>query len=120
MIGQRGLVMLKSCYRLKSPKDFRRTYQKGKFITNPYLVVYFRKNRQSNYRIGFSVSKKIGKAVVRNRVKRRLREICRLNESLFPNGWDFIFVARVKIKDASYQTMEKSLINLMKRIREKK
>lgn len=110
--------MLKVCYRLKSPKDFRRTYQKGKFLTNPYLVVYYRKNRQNTYRIGFSVSKKIGKAVVRNRVKRRLREICRLNENLFPSGWDFIFVARVKIKDASYQVMEKSLTGLMKRIRD--
>ena len=108
--------MIKRIYRLKSPKDFRQTYQKGKSIVNAYLVLYFRKNFKDKYRIGISVSKKVGKAVVRNRIKRRLREICRLHEGIFPKGFDLIFVARVRIKDISYQTMEKSLLDLVKKI----
>jgi ribonuclease P protein component len=109
-------VLIKKIYRLKSPKDFRQTYQKGKSIANAYLVLYFRKNLKDKYRIGISVSKKVGKAVVRNRVKRRLREICRLNEDIFPKGFDLIFVARVRIKDASYHRMEKSLLDLVRKI----
>lgn len=105
--------MIKKMYRLKSPKDFRQAYQKGKSLVNPYLVLYYRKNNKKDYRIGFSVSKKIGKAVIRNRVKRKLREICRLHEIIFPKGFDFIFIARVRVKDASYRTMERSILDLM-------
>ncbi len=109
--------MIKRIYRLKSPKDFRQAYQKGKSLVNPYLVLYYRKNQKSYYRIGFSISKKVGKAVVRNRIKRRLRDICRLHEGIFPRGMDLIFVARVRIKDAKYHTMEKHLVDLVNRIR---
>lgn len=111
-----GSILIKKNFRLKSPKDFRQAYQKGKSIVNAYLVLYYKKNFKDSYRIGISVSKKVGKAVVRNRVKRRLREICRLNEKIFPKGFDLIFVARVRIKDASYQTMEKSLLDLVRKL----
>ncbi|MGI6679464.1 MAG: ribonuclease P protein component [Dehalobacterium sp.] len=108
---------MKKVYRLKSPKDFRLTYSKGKSLVNPYLVLYYRKNKKDTYRIGFSVSKKVGKAVVRNRVKRKLREICRLNANLFINGYDYIFVVRVRSKDASYQKLEKKVLDLIQRMR---
>lgn len=70
---------------------------------------------RDEYRIGFSVSKKIGKAVVRNKVKRRLREVCRLNEKIFPQGFDLIIVARVRIKTASYSIIEKSLLDSIRK-----
>ncbi|MCR6545645.1 ribonuclease P protein component [Dehalobacterium formicoaceticum] len=108
---------MKQAYRLKSPKDFRLTYKKGKSLVNPYLVLYFRKNQKNTYRIGFSVSKKVGKAVIRNRVKRKLREICRLNEKLFSIGYDYIFVVRVRSKDASYHKLEKNLLDLIHKMR---
>lgn len=111
-----GSDLIKKVYRLKSPKDFRQAYQKGKSIVNAYLVLYYRKNLRNEYRIGFSVSKKVGKAVIRNRIKRRLREICRLNEKIFPPGLDLIVVARVRVKDASYRIMEKSLLDLVRKI----
>jgi len=71
---------------------------------------------KEEYRIGFSVSKKIGKAVMRNKIKRRLREVCRLNESIFPIGLDLIIVARVRIKNASYSIIEKSLLDSIRKI----
>ena len=108
--------MIKKIYRLKSPKDFRHAYQKGKSIVNSNLVLYYRKNLKDQYRIGFSVSKKVGKAVVRNKVKRKLREVCRLNEKIFPQGLDLIFVARVRVKDASYRTIERSLLDLVRKM----
>ena len=108
--------MIKRVYRLKSPRVFRQAYQKGKSVVNPYLVLYYRKNMRKQYRIGISVSKKVGKAVARNRIKRKLREICRLNENVFPAGYDLIFVARAKTKDASYQKLEKNLLSLVQKI----
>lgn len=108
--------MIKKIYRLKSPRDFRQAYKWGKSIVNPYLVLYYQKNKRQEYRIGFSVSKKVGKAVVRNRVKRKLREICRLHQDIFPYGYDIIFVARVRANNASYQVIEKHLLDLVKKM----
>ena len=80
--------MLSAGLRLKDRNDFRRIYQRGKSVANPLFILYYRPNRQLGYRVGFSVSKKVGKAVVRNRVKRRHGMACgscRLfRELLFP------------------------------------
>jgi ribonuclease P protein component len=66
--------------------------------------------------MGFSVSKKIGNAVVRNRIKRVLREICRKNMELFPHNYDYIFIARPKIKGFSYQQVEKEVVGKLKEV----
>ena len=68
---------------VKENYEFRRIYRKGKSIVTPYLVLYCQRNRQGRTRLGVTVSTKLGKAVVRNRVRRRLREIYRLNEDKF-------------------------------------
>ena len=65
---------------IKQNYEFRRLYSKGKSCANAYLVVYCRKNRAGRSRIGYTVSNKVGHAVVRNRIRRRLREIYRLHE----------------------------------------
>ena len=93
--------MLKKEYRLRKRFEFRRVYQRGKMIKNRNFVLYYRPNRLETCRIGFSVSKKIGKAVVRNRVKRRLREACRLHLAEFVKGYDYIFIARLPIRQES-------------------
>ena len=66
---------------LKENSLFRRLYAKGKSAADPQLVIYCRRNGSQENRIGFTVSKKLGHAVVRNRVRRRLREIYRLHEA---------------------------------------
>lgn len=86
--------MLKKAYRLRKKLDFKRTYQRGKVAKNRFFVLYYTPNRSGTKQIGFSVSKKIGKAVARNRVKRRLREACRQNLDLFAVGYHYIFIAR--------------------------
>ena len=60
--------------------DFRRAYRKGRSAAEPCLVVYARRNGKAGNRLGFTVSNKLGCAVVRNRVRRRLREIYRLKD----------------------------------------
>ena len=63
-------------------------------------------------RIGISVSKKVGKSVVRSRVKRLISESYRLNKLINKKGYDFVFIARVACKDKSYKEVESSLKNL--------
>ena len=79
---------------MKENSLFRRLYARGKSAANSYLVIYCRKNGGNENRIGYTVSKKLGHAVVRNRVRRRLREIYRLHETEFLPGRDLVVVAR--------------------------
>ena len=60
---------------VKENYEFRRIYRKGKCAVSPYMVLYCQRNRQGKTRLGITVITKLGKAVVRNRVRRRLREI---------------------------------------------
>lgn len=68
----------------------------------PYLVLYCRKNRLGRNRTGFTVSLKLGKAVRRNRARRRLREVCRLNAPALKQGWDVVVVARSRCLEAPF------------------
>ena len=88
---------------LKKDSDFRKVYKHGKSFANRYLVMYILNNKSENSRIGISVSKKVGKAIIRNKVRRRIKEAYRLNiDEKIKNGYDIIFIARVAIKDADY------------------
>ena len=97
---------------LKLNHIFRRLYSKGQSCANGYLVLYCRKNGTQENRIGLTVSAKLGHAVVRNKIRRRLREIYRLHESEFKPGWDIVVVARSRAVQASYQKLEKSYLHL--------
>lgn len=101
--------MLKKQYRLRKRFDFKKTYRRGKCVKNKYFVLYYAPNKTGNCQIGFSVSKKIGKAVVRNKVKRRLREACRLILPLFATGYNYIIIARYPIKYIGVAEMEKQI-----------
>ena len=79
---------------LKFNHVFRRLYNKGDSCANRYLVVYCRKNGTKRNRIGLTVGAKLGHAVERNRLRRRLREIYRLHEGQFARGYDIVVVAR--------------------------
>ena len=98
-------------FSVKSNGDFRRIFSKGKSSVTPYLVVYFRKNRLGMRRAGFTVSAKLGNAVTRNTVKRKLREIVRLNGSTLKTGVDIVVVARTRSVGAPYRTLEKAFLD---------
>ncbi len=97
---------------LKQNHLFRRLYAKGKSRAGRELVLYCRRNGSERNRIGYTVSAKIGNAVVRNRIRRRLREAYRLNEARFVPGWDIVVVARSRAVDAPFQTLESTLLQL--------
>ncbi len=98
---------------VKENYEFRRIYRKGKSAVSPWLVLYCQKNRQGRTRLGVTVSTKLGKAVVRNRVRRRLREIWRLNQDVLQPGWDIILVARGRAVRTSYQKLNDAYLRLL-------
>ena len=98
---------------VKENYEFRRIYRKGKSYVSPYLVLYCQRNRAGRTRLGVTVSTKLGKAVVRNRVRRRFREIWRLNLPDTVPGWDIILVARVRAVSTSYQKLDKAYRGLL-------
>ena len=95
-------------YTLKQNSDFRRLYAKGKQSANRCLALYCRRNGRGVNRMGYTVSSKLGGAVVRNRVRRRLREIARLNAPSMKLGWDVVIVARTRAVEASYAELERA------------
>ena len=97
---------------LKLNHLFRKLYRKGKSAAGKYLVLYCRRNGSEENRIGLTVSAKLGHAVVRNKVRRRLREIYRLHESQFKPGWDIVVVARSRAVGAPYGKLEKNYLSL--------
>ena len=99
---------------LKLNHIFQRLYH-TKGVADGYLVLYARKNRTGGNRLGITVSKKLGKAHVRNRVRRRFREVYRLNEEKFQPGWDIVVVARTKAVDAEFSRLTRSFLSLAKK-----
>ena len=96
---------------LKLNHVFRRLYgTNGQ--ANGYLVLYARRNRTQCNRVGITVGKKLGGAVVRNRVRRRLREVYRLNEAAFAPGWDIVVVARSRCIKADFAKLTNAYLSL--------
>lgn len=103
---------------LKNNHDFLRLYNRGKNAASALIVVYARPNKFGNKnRIGITVSTKIGKAVVRNHIRRRIRAIYRLNEENFKRGYDIVIVARQKCRFAEYADIEKDFLNLSSKLK---
>ena len=107
---------MKSRCTLKKNSDFRRLYAKGKSAATPYMVVYCRRNRTGENRLGYTVSTRLGHAVVRNRVRRRLREIVRLNAPRLKSGWDIVIVARGRCIGAPYRKLEAAWLSACEKL----
>ena len=101
---------------LKLNHIFRRLYRKGQSAANGYLVLYCRKNGSAENRIGLTVGAKLGHAVHRNRLRRRLREIYRLHEQQFARGYDIVVVARSRAMQADYRQLERAYLTLAARL----
>ena len=99
---------------LKLNHIFRRLY-KTNGHANSMMVLYARKNRSDCNRVGITVSKKLGKAHIRNRARRRLREVYRLNEALFQPGWDIVVVARTKAITCDFRELTKGYLALARK-----
>lgn len=93
--------------------QFRRMYRSAASRANSYLVLYYRKNKGKENHLGITVSKKVGTAVVRNRVRRLIKENYRLYEEQILQGYDLVIVARVKAAEADFYQIRHSLLSLL-------
>ena len=103
-------------YTIKNNYEFRRLYRRGKSAASGNMVLYCRRNGTNDRRLGITVSTKIGKAVHRNKVRRRFREIYRRNAAVTDNGWDIIMVARVKSRYSAFGELEEDYVSLLKKL----
>ena len=107
---------MKAAVTLKENYEFRRTYQKGVSAVSPVMVLYCRKNRLGRNRLGLVSSKKLGHAVVRNRCRRRLREVYRLEKPQLKTGYDIILVARSRTATAPWLELQKQFRRLCRKV----
>ncbi len=102
-------------FRLTGSKRFSQINREGNSAANRFLVIRVLSSGLDRSRFGFVISKRIGNAVVRNKVKRRLREAVRLSQ--VKAGWDAIFIARRGSEKAGYQKLKQAADNLLRRTR---
>ena len=107
---------MKQTISIKAPHLFRRAYSKGKSAATPTLVLYARPNGLAKNRLGLTVGAKVGKAHVRNRVRRRVRESYRLRESGVKTGFDLVVVARSAAAEARFGEIDRHMASLFKRL----
>ena len=101
---------------LTQNRDFRQLYARGRHAAGPCLAMYCRKNRLGLIRLGLTVSVKLGPAVQRNRIRRRIREAYRLQEDVFLPGHDVVIVARFRAKSASFSDLSRELAGLGRKL----
>jgi ribonuclease P protein component len=104
-------------YRLRANADFQRLRRQGRALTHPLLVLLTQPNGLQHSRMGFAVGRRIGKAVVRNRIKRRMREAVRVRfqQGEIAAGWDVLFIARRPAREASFHQVDEAIGLLLRR-----
>lgn len=107
---------MKRAVTLKENYEFRRLYQRGKSAAGGTMVVYCRKNKLGRNRLGLTASTKLGHAVVRNRCRRRLREVYRLNTPQLKQGYDIILVARGRTAKAPWKELNSMFLKLCRKL----
>jgi ribonuclease P protein component len=100
---------------IKKNSEYKSVYNSNNSISDYNLVLFIKKNDCNYNRFGFTAAKKIKKAVSRNIIRRRLKEIIRLNEYNLKQGYDIVFMARVNAVESDYKDLLKSFNKLIKR-----
>ena len=106
---------MKRKYRLRRNSDFRRVRYVGKSYASPIMVLAFLRNGLTHSRFGFVVSKQLGKAINRNKLKRRMREATRLRLSQIKSGFDIVIIGRQRINRANFAEIERTIEYLLKK-----
>ncbi len=100
---------------LSHPKDFRAVQERGASRSHPLLIVRSLRTDLESTRFGLSTSRRLGGAVVRNRVRRRLREALRAMAPSFQPGWDVVIIARPALVDVDHEALVGTLRRLLGR-----
>ena len=105
---------MKKSFRVKREKDFKAIFKEGTSFANRKFVVYQLEKQQNHFRVGLSVSKKLGNAVTRNQIKRRIRHILLSVRERLADNVDFVVIARKGVEGLDYAEMEKNLLHVLK------
>ena len=98
--------------------EFTEIIHKCPYVKNNYFVIYYRKNNIYN-RFGISIPKKTGKANIRNKIKRRIKNIIDLNKNYIHSSYDYVIIIRKRLIELDYNGIQENLISLLSRIGEK-
>ncbi len=109
--GGRPYSFPKDLRLLKRP-EFRRVYEEGRRESARICTIFTRSNGLPQTRLGITTPSALGGAVVRNRIKRRLREVFRLNQSRIPGGWDVVLNPRPKIASMPFESLTREILRL--------
>lgn len=99
---------LKKSYRVKREKDFQAIFETGQNVANRKFVIYFLEKNQAHFRVGISVGKRLGNAVTRNAVKRKVRHVLIANQDKLKN-YDFVVIARKGVEELDFDEVKKNL-----------
>ena len=102
--------------RLLRRVEFRRVYEEGRRRRAPLCTVFYRANGLSYSRLGITVPRALGKSVLRNRVKRRLREVFRMNRTTLPGGWDIVLNPSKHVAVVPFLRLEKEILCLLPQV----
>ncbi|KXT74487.1 Ribonuclease P protein component [Streptococcus sp. DD10] len=104
---------MKKSYRVKSKIDFNALFKNGASVANRKFVIYHLDREMPHFRVGLSVSKKLGNAVTRNSIKRKIRHVL-IRHSWHLQSEDFVVIARKGVEELDYQEVEKNLLHVLK------
>ena len=106
-------------HRLRKNKEFNYIYKKGERVSTEHFTLFVVKSKFENYKIGFSVSKKLGKANKRNMLKRRLKEICRRYVKIPPYR-NYVLLARNDAQNVDFIFLKEEVVKLFEKYEKKK
>ncbi|MGN1341812.1 MAG: ribonuclease P protein component [Bacilli bacterium] len=98
---------------IKSSREYTEIINLNKSKKNKYFSIYYRKNNQDN-RYGITIPKKTGTAVVRNKIKRKIKNIIDNNKKIVQSGYDYVIIVKKGVLELTYQEMERELLKLIK------
>jgi ribonuclease P protein component len=99
--------------RLLRRPEFRRVYEEGRRGNARVCTIFYRSNGLPRTRVGITTPKALGKAVVRNRIRRRLREVFRLNQAAIAPGWDIVFNPRPAVAEIPFPDLVREILRLL-------
>lgn len=105
---------VRSDHRLKKNNQFNYIYRKGERTMTKHFILFSVKSKYKSYKIGYSISKKIGKAWKRNLLRRRLKEIVRLND-LPQNGYNYVLKAQEGAGELEFKELQSQIIKIFEK-----
>ena len=106
-------------HRLRKNRHFQFIYRKGATIHSKFITLVYAKTKIQPFKVGFSVSKKVGKSVIRSKVKRFLKSSFVLIGEKLPHDYNYIFVAKSGIENLSFHQVQSEILSLISRLNKK-